>query len=264
MASKLPTEPISGGQYPVLKGKAGNVVFENPPFHPNILNVGGANRATQPARTDDYNVGTSKSFHRGVMVAGAGINASWPGNITFRINFLYNPSTIQESRSVDVTSGVLPNWARNPDDPGQYNTPLQSVINFSLLFDRTYELWDQSYRETLAGVFGARVDVEAFYNLMGVNALVSETTPQHGTIPAPLQTSGRVGTVVQGPMQMVPARIYFGQNSTGALNYYGYISTFDVTYTHFNSMMTPSRCAINVGFTILPNNYTAGTAGNSG
>jgi hypothetical protein len=53
-------------------------------------------------------------------------------------------------------------------------------------------------------------------------------------------------------MQMVPAKLTFGNNSLGALQYFGYVSSFDVTWTHFNQAMVPSRCAINVTFTTLP------------
>jgi hypothetical protein len=263
MATKLPIEPISGSVFPTLKGKPGNTLFENPPFHPNILNIGGANTATNPSRTDDFTVGTSKSFRRGVIVAGAGVNQSWGGNITFRINFLYNPSTITERRGVDINSGVLPAWARDPNNPGHYNVPLQTQINFSLLFDRTYELWDKRYSQTLAGVFGVRVDVEAFYNLCGINTVETTTTSPHGIVPAPLQSSGALSTVSQGPMQLVPARVYFGKDSIGALSYYGYVSNFDVTWTHFNSYMTPQRAAVNVGFTALPDLYSGGYTGSA-
>lgn len=261
MATQLPTEPISGNVFPTLKGKPGNLVFQNPDFHPNVLNVGGSNAATNPSRDDDFTVGVSKSFRRGLIVAGSGVNQSWAGNTTFRINFLYNPSTITESRSIDLYSGILPSWARNPNDPGHYNTPLQTQIEFSLLFDRTYELWDKNYSQTLAGIFGVRVDVESFYNLCGINTVETTTSSYNAIVPTPLQSTGPVSLVTQGPMQMVPSRIYFGMDSTGALSYYGYISTFNVTWTHFTSYMVPQRAAIDVGFTVLPDLYSGGFTG---
>jgi hypothetical protein len=155
MATKIPSEPISGTVFPLIKGKPGIFVFENPPFHPNILNVGGANKATNPTLNSDFNPGGG-SFHRGLIMAGAGVVKGFGGNTQYKVNFLYNPSTIQETRSLDLNNGVLPAYARNPDDPGTYATSLNTTVSFSLLFDRTYELWDKSYQSTIGGAYGVR------------------------------------------------------------------------------------------------------------
>lgn len=265
MATKLPTEPISGQLFPELKGKPGDITFQNPPFHPHILNVGGANRTINPPGFDDYNPGGTKNFHRGVLTAGAGVLDTWKSHITYVVNFLYNPSTINESRSLDVTNGQLPSWARNPDDPGSYATSLNTTVSFSLLFDRTYEMWDANYRSTIAGVFGVRADVEAFYNLMGINTFVSQSkSALPGRTDLPGLPSGVANVVVQGPMQMVPATLSFGAHSAGTLEYFGYVSSFDVTYTHFTQKMVPVRCAINVGFTVMPPVISADTSSNNG
>jgi hypothetical protein len=253
MATKLPTEPISGQLYPDLKGKPGKRVFQNPPFHPNILNVGGDNKAIKPPSTRAQRTQNSSSFQRGAIVGGAGAVDGWKDQITYIVNFLYNPSTIQETRSLDTNSGVLPGWARNPNDPGQYNTQLNSVVNFSLLFDRTYEMWDSNYVDTIQGVFGVRADVEAFYNLMGVNFPVAQSkSGLVGRTDLPGLPNGVADVIVQGPMMQIPANLTFGVDTPATLNYFGYISSFDVTYTHFTQRMVPVRCAINVGFTLMP------------
>lgn len=253
MATKLPSEPISGQVFPVIKGKPGNIVFQNPPFHPHILSVGGANKTINPpGRRDDYNPGAgTKNFHRGLLMAGNGAVDASKDPYQYRVNFLYNPSTIQETRSLDVNNGQLPAYARSTDDPGSYATALNTVVNFSLLFDRTYEMWDKSYQNTIAGVFGVRSDVEAFYNLLGINYFVDQSEVA-GAVAPPFAINGVAKTTVQGPMQMIPAKLIFGNNSQGALQYFGYVSTFDITYTHFTQQMVPVRCAINVSFTVLP------------
>ena len=181
------------------------------------------------------------------------------------MNFLYNPSTIQESRGLDTNNGVLPSWARNPDDPGRYNTSLNTAINFSLLFDRTYELWDAKYRHTLGGVFGVRADVEAFYNLMGINSFVSQSKSAIvGKTDIPGDFQGQADVVVQGPMQMIPSYLSFGYHSSGSLEYFGYISSFNVTYTHFTQKMVPVRCAVDVTFTVTPPVQSTDKTSNSG
>lgn len=277
MANKLPSEPISGQLYPELKGKPGSRTFQNPPFHPNILNIGGANKTINPKNWDPYNPAKSSSpgspyrpdrttsFNRGILISGPDVIDGLTNSDTYIVNFLYNPSTIQESRGLDVDNNVLPSWKRNPDDPGSYNVPLNTGVNFSLLFDRTYELWDSSYRNTLAGVFGVRADVEAFYNLMGINSFVSQSKSAiAGKTDLPGLPSGVADVVVQGPMQMVPTYLSFGYNSSGSLEYFGYISAFDVTYTHFTQKMVPVRCAVNVSFTVTPPVQSTDKAKNSG
>jgi hypothetical protein len=245
MATKLPSEPISGSVFPVIKGKPGVTVFQNPPFHPHVLNVGGANAVIRPKIANDFSVGTG-NFHRGMIAGGEDIIPGVKGGIQYKINFLYNPSTIAESRGLDLNSGVLPAYKRNPDDPGSYATSLNTTVNFSLLFDRTFELWDSSYQDTLAGQFGVRVDVEAFYNLLGINTMDSSVTTRDNT-------GNKSAHVVQGPMTFTPVYLYFGNNSDNALSYFGYITEIDITYTHFAANMVPIRCAVNVTFTVLPN-----------
>lgn len=246
-----PIEPISGVVYPnasvsptVLKGKPGITTFSNPAFDSRILAVGGANRSVNPSLSQDYN-SQGKSLHRGMMVSGSGINPSNTSNIQYTVNFLYNPSTINDSRSLDLNNTMtLPAYARDQQDPGQYAVGMNAAISFSLLFDRTYELWDKSYAGTLQGIYGVRGDVEAFFNLVGINQPVVQTTLLGGS---------NNSIIVQGPMQMNPTMLYFGTHSRGALTYYGYINALSIDYTHFSAKMVPQRCGISVQFILLPN-----------
>lgn len=249
-----PIEPIGGNSYPsavvspnVLKGKPGITVFSNPPFDPRILAVGGANRAVNPSLSQDFN-SQGKSLHRGMLVTGAGVNKNDTTNVQYRVNFLYNPSTISESRTLDLNNQALPQIARKQDDPGQYATGMNAAVSFSLLFDRTYELHDSQYQGTIQGIYGVRSDVEAFFNLCGINQPTPQTTLLGGT---------NNSYIIQGPMKINDAMLYFGTNSRGALSYYGYINELDITYTHFSAKMVPSRCAVDVTFVLLPNyNYS--------
>src|SRR5581483_7972601 len=54
----------------------------------------------------------------------------------------------------------------------------------------------------------------------------------------------------QGPMMLIPIWLFFG-NVTGGLSYYGYVSDWSVTYTHFSQYMVPMRCAVDIDFTLL-------------
>lgn len=258
----LPIEPISGTVYPTISGKPGITTFQNPPFHPNILNIGGANKTINPPFTDSRQGPTSSTsgFQRGLFTAGAGAVPGITGNVQYQINFLYNPATIYESRTLDINNQALPQYARNPDDPGSYATGLNSTVSFSLLFDRTFELWDSNYVDTLPGVYGVRVDVEAFYNLLGINYLQPQTSTFVGPVAPPETNTGRATNVVQNTMMLVPCNLYFGSNSRGALSYFGFISEVDITYSHFAADMTPSRCEVDVTFTCMPK-LTSSTTG---
>jgi len=145
---------------------------------------------------------------------------------------------------------VLPNYARNPNDTGDYNVMLNTTISFSLLFDRTYELWDRKYQGTDVGTYGVSVDTNAFYNLTGIN--IPEKVPG--------VRGGKSYTKInQGPMKMTPVDLYFGYGSPGGLHYFGIITSLGITYSHFTQQMVPVRCAIDVGFNVFPTTTKSGT-----
>lgn len=247
------TQPISG-TYQTYSGQPGNFVSENPPFHPNILNIPMRQVGVTNAPTDTVLGNSNDLLYRGFLATRV-----QPGSSTqYRVKFLYNPSTINENRSLDLNSEVLPTYARNPDDPGQYATGLNATVSFSLLFDRTYELWDSSYRFTDPGIYGVMVDVNAFYNMLNINQLNTLSEPYRGGS-IPVNPNQKYTTVVQGTMSAVPLDLYFGYRSAGALKYFGYISQFDVTYTHFSQKMVPMRCAINVGMVLMSDLFTSST-----
>lgn len=256
-------EPISGtAYYPTLSGKPGTTVFSNPPFHPNILNIGGGNRSVNPLMSNGQGYNSGGNLQRGKLVGGKGAYYGvGQTNTSYVVNFLYNPASISETRAFATGQAPLPAAYRNQGDPGQYVSAMNSAISFALLFDRTYEMWDRSYQGTLAGKYGVRVDIEALYNLTQINQLVPHTTNSI-TVGSPgNSTSTSNNVVVQGPMQMAPCNLYFGANAQGSLSYYGYISEMDITWTHFTAAMVPVRATVNLSFLPLPNttsNYTIG------
>jgi len=54
----------------------------------------------------------------------------------------------------------------------------------------------------------------------------------------------------QGFVMMIPCYAYFGGSNN--VKYFGYISEWDVTYTHWTQWMVPMRCVIDITFTMLP------------
>ena len=264
-----PTEPISGRVYPpiALTAKPGQQVFQNPPFHPNILNVAGGNTNILPSSNagtvyvgPTANPSPFGNFQRGKVTSGGSVPGSTPGP-TFACNFLYNPSTIYENRAIDLSGITLPAWQRNAGDPLQFATGLATNISFDLLFDRTFDLWDKSYKETTAGVYGVRADIEALYNVCGINQPTTTTaTTTAGGVQGPVANQSYSNITVQGPMLQNPMNLFFAPNNRGALAYYGFINSLAISWSHFSSSMTPMRCTASIQFTALPtiaSNYTS-------
>lgn len=224
------TLPIAGQEWS-LKGQPGYGTVENPKFDSRILNL--------PMRqvSEGYGGNKSSTLYRGAMVGREANNG-----IKYKVNFLYNPSTITESRSIDLNNQVLPDYARVPGDSGDYQTTLNTTISFALLFDRTFEMWDSKYQLDERGIYGVSVDTNAFYNLLGINQKV----------PVPGIRDGKgYNKVVQGPMAAVPIDLYFGYGSPGGLHYFGIVTSMGITYSHFSQQMVPVRCAVDIGFTIF-------------
>lgn len=99
-----------------------------------------------------------------------------PVTISYGLRFLYNPSLIEISHSVDLSSQVLPTAVRDKDD-GDYLTPTNSSMSINLLFDRSYEVWDYSYQRYQVSpgedvgdlaAQGVYKDIGAFYNMVGI------------------------------------------------------------------------------------------------
>jgi hypothetical protein len=250
--------PIQGTPYPALSGTPGTTIFSNPPFHPNILNItnsykAGTNRSVDPPLASGFGYNSGGNLQRGRLItdlAPLTSGAKETHSIIRQVNFLYNPSTIAESRNLDLNNTPLPSQYRVQGDPGAFKVPLNATLGFSLLFDRTFELWDSGYASTDAGKYGVRVDVEAMYNLLGINAPATSTAST-GAGTGGAQASANV-TVQAGPMSVQPVHLFFGATNQWSLSYYGFITGFDVTWTHFTSAMVPQRCGIDIQFNILP------------
>lgn len=84
------TLPITG-TYQTYSGQPGTIVVENPPFHPNILNIPMRQIGFTNTGAEDTVLGAGNDLlYRGLMST-----RTRPGqNQQYRVNFLYNPSTI--------------------------------------------------------------------------------------------------------------------------------------------------------------------------
>lgn len=223
---------------------AGSPAIIQPPFDPRITTlafpVGGAGYG---------------SLQRGFMV--------WEQSIqgyesAAQMAFLYNPSSVTADYYM-ADSSVGPSLMF----PTGFNAtnlrvPLNQSVEWSLLFDRTFELWGSydsngeplqqnpsgGYNPAVVGVLADIYQMEQFTGMFVGYSSGNSTT----TAPTATTITGH-----QGIIQLIPSYVYFGGNSAvNSLWYYGYISEWDVTVTHWTQYMVPMRCVINVTFTMLP------------
>jgi hypothetical protein len=224
---------------------AARTAATNPPFDPRISNI--------PLQQYSLTGGTSK-LYRGYITDDT--PARTKGQF-YRLNFLYNPSVLTEQRSIDTTNaGISPLYSRADDPTVSPLLPLNSSINFDLLFDRTFELWDMSYHGTSVGSTGVMADMDILYGLVGIKAPANSANPTTPsvTIPNPGGTTFNVDNLT-GVMQYSPVYAYFGSawaSSYNNLKYYGYITSISITITHWSQDMIPMRCGVSISMTLLP------------
>lgn len=213
-----------------------------------------------------YPLGSGKygTLKRGFMVwEKAALGYSSPAYM----HFLYNPSTVTANYYMAPDSSVSASLLfPTAFDSTNLRVPLNQSVTWSLLFDRTYELWGQYDNKGKArqkvgqngnnpAVVGVLADVKQMQQFTGMNVGYSSGT---GTSPSPTaqQIFGH-----QGIIQLIPSYVYFGDKNN--LWYYGYISEWDVTITHWTQFMVPMRCVINITFTMLPTPTAQSSASNS-
>lgn len=189
--------------------------------------------------------------------------------------FLFNPSIVTLQHGIDSNSSlVLPQYRRLKADTGVYVIGLASTLDFSLYFDRTYEV--NTAAQLPGGVYapymplgylrgsalnaesnailtqddprivGVKADINALYRVVGMSDPVTGVTWTN-------DDGSSSKATLTGPMQQVPVYLMLGANMAGSLPYwYGYIDSIGVTYTHFSQGMVPMRAQVDVEMTLLP------------
>jgi hypothetical protein len=196
----------------------------------------------------------------------------------YTLNFLYNPSSIDVSYSLDSNAQVIPPYLRSTADTGVALTATGGALSFSLLFDRTYEVNDSSKVGTYAHDIGVGVDAHVLYGLCGITMPLQQTVDLNSSSKSSVApTSGQTTSVNQaikltpnaiaGTMQMLPVWVTFAQipwSQYGTANggrmtmpdislqrYFGYITSIQVSFTHFNQRMVPFRCGMQITVALL-------------
>lgn len=197
-------------------------MYLNPPFDSRIYTV--------KFLSSD---GSSKALSRGYIEESKQATIKHSGT-PYQIRFLYNPSILDLAYAVN--GSPPPN---NDTLTGPQGLPIgtgQGTMNFSLLFDRTYEKWDSKYAHTTVGTKGVTVDIDAFRSFVNI-------------VPGP-GIKGGSNNVAQGFMIPNPAFFHFG--GLGSMLFYGYITDLSIEITHWTQDMTPVRCTVGVSVLLQP------------
>lgn len=228
--------------------------YSNPRFDNRIYSLSGLK-----ATAKGTGVSTGE-LQRGYMIRDSDYLLSNP---QYALQFLYNPGEVQVVHNTDVTSSaaIQPQSYRNQLDTAKPNVPLNATVQFNLLFDRTYELWNASARahtyydlDDEPSLSGVKVDVAAVYRVVGILTPQTRSVPNpHSSGADPGMTQAIVKNGAPGPMPLTPMQVFFG--GSNSLNYRGYVTSLTVNYTHWSQLMIPMRCTIGVNMSLLVPKY---------
>lgn len=192
----------------------------------------------------NFILSSRKKLRRGyIMSADKGTNGK-----RYLLNFQYNPTSFAHSASLQADIPALgadsggtdqgSNWTAFVANSGQ-------AVDFSLLFDRTYETWSYDSKK-VSSVQGVLGDIKLLYAMLGLYYTEDNFAEGGGgDVRAP-----DINTTLSptGVLTAKPVWVSFGQH----MQYYGIISSLNVTFTHFTQTMTPVRAAVNLSLSVLP------------
>lgn len=222
----------------------GSGIWENN-FDPRIRNI--------PTYLPGESAGTGYGLKHGYLVTAFPKGKS--GKF-YMLNFLYNPSQVVVSHSIDASNQVMPAYTRSDQDSGTPLVAAGGTLQFSLLFDRSYEMSDKSKFNTVEGTYGVMADVHVLYNMVGINS--PQVIWDQGTGES-AESSVDADNVI-GIMQMNPVWARFGQArhafrdklpNLSRMEYFGYVNDITISYTHFSQRMTPVRCGVGITMQLM-------------
>ncbi|MEV7902175.1 hypothetical protein [Streptomyces anulatus] len=222
----------------------GKGIWENN-FDPRIRSI--------PSYLPSESSGSSYGLKHGYMVTAYPKGKS--GQI-YMLNFLYNPSTVSLSHSIDAANQVMPAYTRSDQDSGTPLVAAGGTLSFNLLFDRSYEMSDKTKFSTIEGTYGVMADIHVLYNMIGINSPQVVWNQGEGeSADASVDANNVIGI-----MQMNPVWARFGQArhsfrnklpNLSRMEYFGYVANVEITYTHFSQRMTPVRCAVAITMQLM-------------
>lgn len=218
--------------------------------------------AAQLSASRDQAMGLTPHLQKGYMIwdqeGGNGAlgyaGGPYRGRATF--NFMYNPQSIQASFATEATNTQAAMLYSQPGAANILSIPLSQSVNFTLYFDRTFEVNYNRPNNTVndPAVIGVQADV---VQMMQFTGMLSNLAAGLQNIKTPVVNKG-------GVMMNIQSWVYFGQNvnfrggpysrtiAENRLGYYGFVQAWDVNYTAFTQNMVPYRATMDITFQMLP------------
>lgn len=252
----------------------------NPNFDPRILAMPPSALVRDPTLKHGN---LSRGYLQTATLTGAALVPAGPGGEQaaaqsggfFSLFFLYNPTEVDVSYSLNTSEQVTPAYLRSSADSGIPLVMSGGTLGFSLLFDRTYEV-NYGSAGNMAHDLGVLVDTHALFGMTGITMPLSAAQGGTGTAAAVAKgTGGSVAAVsanaVVGVMSMLPVWAVFptilganyGQIGTGVgklrtpmpdislMQYFGYITSISIAYSHFTQRMIPFRCGVQIQMQLM-------------
>lgn len=213
---------------------SGSTRVLNPAFDPRILTIGSTTTK-------------SRKLTRGFLQSDSSIT-DYPG-IPGRVNFLFNPQSVSVSHAMATNAVETPPGNRVPGVPSVVYDTLNPVgeVTFSLLFDRTYELWDKTKVGTTVGQYGCYADVLGIYMLLGITGGIDWEPVQGPFTPGMRRPENGFTTLFpSSPLLGAPIYCYMG-----VMKYYGFVDSLGITVTHWTENMVPLRCEADISMSLL-------------
>lgn len=197
----------------------------------------------QKKLTNPLGNGTQTELQTGLLIWDAALYGSQASVV-----FQYNPSSFEASYELQNTTVNASMMYQVTPGEASLTVPMQQQVEFTLLFDRTFDLWGTVGKEgdSQINAWGVDADVMALKQYTGMfNTTGTGANSFNITLPT-------VGQLTQGLMQPMLGYLYFTGSPNYGSFYYGYVDSWDATYTHFTQDMVPMRCSCDVSFTLWP------------
>jgi hypothetical protein len=192
---------------------------------------------------------------------------------------LFNPAEIDATYGFDPSSDAQLPISQINSQVGNGGGVLTQTVSFNLLFDRTYEVWNGpqhlppsanygfGQQEVTAPKnggpyrFGVLWDVWAFERLCGIFQQADGVAPQSPPTVQLLHVITGGVTIANsvtgtGPTSWTHIEV---TPTPSALDFWGWMTSFNVQYTRFDTNMVPTRCAVSLGFQLTYANPAATT-----
>lgn len=219
--------------------------------------------ATQLSAARDLALGYTPHLQKGWMVwdVAGGNNGAlgytggpYDGRATF--HFMYNPQSVSANFATEATNTQAAMLYNNPGASNLLAIPLSQSAQWTLYFDRTFEVNYNRPNNTVndPAVIGVQADV---LQMMQFTGMMSNKAAGLSAIKTPVVNKG-------GVMLNIQSWVYFGNNvpprggpysktiAENRMGYYGFINSWAVNYTAFTQNMVPYRCTMDVSFQMLP------------